>query len=540
VLTLTEPTEGGGVTGRWFSRIGAGRALMPVLSVMALVVVLVILLLALSMWQSSRDAREAAEARATNAVFVTATHVGWLIEANLQALTRIADAVGARPGLLDGPKVEDLSIAVSTLPGDVHIWVFDADGNAILTSESLVQTNVGDRLYFQELRDGAEWSIGAFVIGRVSNRKQFPIGRRIERDGQFAGAVISFVPDDLLSSFWQSMDVGRDATVTLVRNDGWLLARHPSLDAPLNIIDHVLFREHLRLAPEGVYGPTVSPVDGVTRMVAFRRLDRLPLVATVAIPASALADSFWRRAREQLSLLAPVALALLGVSIWAVVLVQREERALRARDAAHARNQLLFREIHHRVKNNLQTVAALVRMQDGLSQSKHDLTGRISAMAAVHEHIYDQAEFDRIDFSAYIRTLCDRLGGIHGSVATIECRLVRLSVTADQATPLGLILNEVIANAFKHAFVDGRTGRIVVRLEIADADNATLTVEDDGVGLSRDRPSGFGSQLITALTQQIRGHFRFEGHDGTRFVLTFPVLESGHTPPLAEETRAAA
>jgi two-component system, sensor histidine kinase PdtaS len=522
------------------SLFASRRALASIIAVMALVVVLVLLLLALSVWQSHRDARETAAAQATNAVFVASTYAGWLIEANLQALSRIADAVAARPGLLDGPRVEDLTDAVSTLPGDVHIWVFDADGNAVLTSEALVPASIGDRLYFQELRDGAPWSVGALLGGMVSHRKQFPIGRRIERDGAFVGAVVSFVPDDLLSTFWRSMDVGRGSTVTLVRNDGWLMARYPSQEEPLNIIDHVLFTEHLRQASEGVYGPTVSPADGVTRMVAFRRVDRLPLVATVAIPASALADSFWRRASEQLLLLAPVALALLGVSIWAVVLVQREELALKARDAALERNQLLFREIHHRVKNNLQTVAALVRMQDGLSQSKHDLTGRIAAMAAVHEHIFDHSNFDRIDFSAYVETLCDRLHAIHGSVATIECRLACLSVTADQAMPLGLILNEVIVNAFKHAFVDGSRGRIRVRLDLADAETATLIVEDDGVGLPRDRPTGLGSQLIAALTKQVRGHFEFEEDDGTRFVLTFPVSETGHTPPPVEETRAAA
>ena len=525
---------------RWFSRLGSDRALASVLGVMALVVVFVMLLLALSMWQSHRDAREAAEARATNAVFMASTYAGWLIEANLQALNRIADAMGEGPSLLDGPRSEDLRDAVSTLPGDVHIWVVDAAGDPVATSESLVPTSVGDRIYFQQLRDGAVWTVGTFVAGRASGRGQFPIARRIDHDGAFAGAVISFVPIDLLSAFWRSMDLGSGSTVGLVRNDGWLVARHPALEEPLNIVGHVLFTEHLRQGSEGFYGPVVSPADGVSRMVAYRRVDRLQLVATVGVSTDNLAGSFWRRAGELLMFLAPVALALMGVSIWAVILVQREQRALRARDEALERNQLLFREIHHRVKNNLQTVAALIRMQDGLSQSKHDLTGRISAMAAVHEHIYDQCNFDRIEFSAYVRTLCDRLLASHGGGATIECRLEPLTVTADQAMPLGLILNEVVANAFKHAFVDGRGGRITVQLEMADAQNARLTVQDDGVGMPSAPPTGLGRQLITALGKQIRGHTTVEEHDGTRFVLTFPVSEALYAPPPVEETRAAA
>jgi two-component system, sensor histidine kinase PdtaS len=539
-LSLKAPTNGLGRAIHRVSRIGGGRALAPVLGVMALVVVFVMLLLALSMWQSHRDAREAAEARATNAVFMASTYAGWVIEANLQALNRIADAMAEGSSLLDGPQAADLQDAVSTLPGDVHLWVFDAAGDPVVTSESLVPASVGERLYFQQLRDGATWTVGTFTIGRVSGRSQFPVARRIERNGEFAGAVISFVPIDLLSAFWRSMDLGPGSTVGLVRNDGWLVARHPALEEPLNIMEHVLFTEHLRQASEGVYGPTVSPADGVSRMVAYRRVDRLPLVATVGISTDMLAGSFWRRAGEFLIFLAPVAIALMGVSVWAVILVQREELALRARDEALERNQVLFREIHHRVKNNLQTVAALIRMQDGLSQSKHDLTGRISAMAAVHEHIYDQSNFDRIEFSAYVRTLCDRLRAIHGGVATIDCVLEPLTVTADQAMPLGLILNEVVANAFKHAFVDGRGGRITVQLEMADAQNARLTVQDDGVGIPSDRQSGLGSQLVTALTKQIRGHGSLDEHDGTRFVLTFPVSEAPLVSPPVEETRAAA
>jgi hypothetical protein len=128
-------------------------------------------------------------------VFMASTYAGWLIEANLQALNRIADAMAEGPSLLDGPQAEDLQDAVSTLPGDVHLWVFDAAGDPVVSSESLVPASVGDRLYFQQLRDGATWTVGTFVVGQVSGRSQFPIARRIERDGQFAGAVISFVPD---------------------------------------------------------------------------------------------------------------------------------------------------------------------------------------------------------------------------------------------------------------------------------------------------------------------------------------------------------
>ena len=503
-----------------------GRTLAAVLALMTLVLVFVVLVFAISLWQGHRDAHEVAASRAKNAAFVTSSYAGWLMEANLQALTRLADAVGSRPIPLDGLGLPLLDDVVMALPGDVQIWVFDADGRAVMTSETLIPADIGDRQFFQDLRDGDAWSVGAFVPGEASGSRHFPIGRRIDRDGAFAGAVVSFVPVDLLSRFWRSMDVDDGSTVGLVRNDGWLVARHPPLEDTLNIFDQELFGEHLRQAPEGVYGPTVSPADGVTRVVGYQRVERFPLIATVGVPMRSLGDSFWRRAREQLLLLAPVGVALLAVSIWAVGLVRKEQSALLARDEALERNQLLFREIHHRVKNNLQTVAALVRLEGGLSQGKDDLIGRIAAMATVHEHIYDTSRFDRIDFRAYVQTLCDRLQASEGGSRTIECQLEPLTVTADQALPLGLVLNEVVSNALKHAFPQDSDGRVVVRLEIDAPNTARLSVRDNGAGYEPASGAGFGSQLIAALTKQLHADMTMQTEVGTEFVLTFPTHQA--------------
>src|SRR3954468_23163794 len=164
----------------------ASRAVTAALSLTGLLLILVLLLAGLFIWQGQRDATAATEARAASSAYVASTHVRWLIEANLQALRRIDDSLGGRSDLLTTGTVRDLDKAVAALPGAVYVWVFDADGRAVLTNEpEFTPIDIADREYFQTLKAGAEWDIGALLSGRRTGRKVFPIGRRIERDGRF-------------------------------------------------------------------------------------------------------------------------------------------------------------------------------------------------------------------------------------------------------------------------------------------------------------------------------------------------------------------
>ncbi|MGQ9364958.1 sensor histidine kinase [Azospirillum sp. ST 5-10] len=507
----------------------ASRAVVAASAMVGLLFVLVLALAAVFAWQGRRDAQATVETRAAAAAYTASTHVRWLIEANQQALSRVADSVGDRLDLFKTPSMQDLNDAVSSLPGSVHIWVFDANGDSVMTNEpSLGPANVAHRPYFQALRDGAAWHIGPFLMGERSGVKLFPLGRRIERDGRFVGAVVIYVPADLLAQFWASLDLGPGSTVGLLRDDGWLVARHPVPDAPLDLSKYVLFTDHLKVAPQGVYHADASPADGIARVVGYRRVDGLPLVTVVGIPFRSLDDSVWQRLGEVAVAAAPIAAALLAVSLWVVRLLHREERVRAALAGALEQNRTLFREIHHRVKNNLQTVSALVHLQPGPPEAKEELMRRIAAMSAVHEHIYRSDRYDRVDVAEYIRTLVAGLRDGYGSAVAVECRLAPLTVDADLALPLGLIVNEAVSNAFKHAFPDGRPGVIAVSLEAAGDDRAVLRVQDDGVGYApAARGTGMGSRLIRSLAQQIGGGHAFRDENGTLFVLDFPLDRPG-------------
>lgn len=460
-----------------------------------------------------------------SAAYIASTHVRWLIEANLQTLRRVDDALGGRRDLLTTGTVRDLDQAVAALPGAVYVWVFDADGRTVLTNEpEFASISIADRDYFAALKAGAEWDIGPLLTGRHTGRKVFPIGRRIERDGQFLGVAVIYVPADLLAQFWQSMDLGPGSTVGLLRDDGWLVARYPVPERTLTLAGYVLFTEHLPKASEGFYEAATSPADGVARVVGYRRVESLPLITVVGIPVEVLTDHFRERMGEIMLVAAPIGLALLFVSLWVVRLLRQEERAHHALSQALEENRLLLREVHHRVKNNLQTVSALIRLQPGPLEAKEELMRRIAAMTAVHEHIYGSDQFGRLDVADYIRTLVAGLREGYGSAVEIECQLAPVDVAPDQALPLGLIVNEVVSNAFKHAFPDGRTGLITLKLEVTEAGYAVLRVRDNGVGYQPGKPTSMGSLLIRGLAQQIDGNYEFRNEDGTLFVLKFPLI----------------
>jgi two-component sensor histidine kinase len=199
---------------------------------------------------------------------------------------------------------------------------------------------------------------------------------------------------------------------------------------------------------------------------------------------------------------------------------------------------VLLRELQHRVKNNLQTITSLLNMQlrraDNPEVRHHleILLSRIETLRMVHTQLYLADYTGRLDLSGYlgelatnlVRFLASQPDSIH-----LDLRLEEeVVVGADLAVPLGLLVNEFLANSLEHAFPEGR-GTITVCLDAVIAGYARLMLADDGVGLQK-RPSeqpargrGFGLSLIPMLAQQINGQFRWDHAKGTRATLIFPV-----------------
>jgi PAS domain S-box-containing protein len=208
-----------------------------------------------------------------------------------------------------------------------------------------------------------------------------------------------------------------------------------------------------------------------------------------------------------------------------------EENALRA---TLKEKDILLREIHHRVKNNLQVVSSLLRLQASTSEDpalQHALKEaqeRVQAIALIHQKLKHAPDFSQLDLPGYVRTLAERLVRSYANVPALidlHVTVAEVDIGPDAPVPLGLILNELVANALQHAFLPGQGGSLEIELERDSKGWIALRVTDSGQGLpesiSLDH-GGLGFQLVKALTDQLGGTLVLERHRGTSFLLTFP------------------
>jgi PAS domain S-box-containing protein len=210
---------------------------------------------------------------------------------------------------------------------------------------------------------------------------------------------------------------------------------------------------------------------------------------------------------------------------------QKAEEALRA---SLKEKEALLKEVHHRVKNNLQVIASLLRLESnriGHAVTKSVLKAmqnRIMAMAALHEALYRSGNFAQVDLAAYLKQLSGELSrSLSLGPGRVAFRLdfASVGVDLDQAVPCGLILNELASNALKHAFPNGRSGEVRVELVWLEDGVLLLRISDDGVGLPADfearREKSLGLQLVSDLAKQLQGAFRVVPGPRAVFEVTF-------------------
>ena len=197
---------------------------------------------------------------------------------------------------------------------------------------------------------------------------------------------------------------------------------------------------------------------------------------------------------------------------------------------------VLLNEVHHRVKNNLQVICSLLSLQARTASADaremlEDSQKRVKAMALIHQLLYERSDFSSVDLSLYLRRLAGLLREMLGearSRVTLQIDVSAADITMDlqRSVPCGLLINELVTNAIKHAFPDGRHGEIMVRTELIDSSLARIVVSDDGVGVPPDiEPGGvsasLGFQLIPLFVDQLGGELRLIRENGSRFELYF-------------------
>lgn len=214
--------------------------------------------------------------------------------------------------------------------------------------------------------------------------------------------------------------------------------------------------------------------------------------------------------------------------------ITETKRAEEVARASLREKETLLKEIHHRVKNNLQVTSSLLRLQaervqdESARRALRESQGRIRSMALVHELLYRSKDLSSVDLGEYIRDLTRQLLRSHAvdpSVVRVESKLALVPLPIDIAVPCGLILNELVSNALKHAFPGGRRGTIYIELQPGEAFNA-LVVRDDGVGMPADfdlsKALTLGMRLVRTLADQIDGKLVMRTDGGTEVRLMIP------------------
>lgn len=201
--------------------------------------------------------------------------------------------------------------------------------------------------------------------------------------------------------------------------------------------------------------------------------------------------------------------------------------------------EILLKEVYHRVKNNLQVVSSMINLQ--ARNVKHDLArdllqqsaDRVKSMALLHEKLYQSKDLTRIDFKAYVHSLVGYLMfGYGDSPARIQIglQIEDVFLDVDTAIPCGLIINELLSNALKHAFPDNLAGRVDISFR-HDQNECVLEIADNGIGfppgLDFKKSSLLGLQLVTTLTNQLLGRITLDRNQGSVFAIRFDE-NSGH------------
>jgi two-component sensor histidine kinase/DNA-binding NarL/FixJ family response regulator len=214
--------------------------------------------------------------------------------------------------------------------------------------------------------------------------------------------------------------------------------------------------------------------------------------------------------------------------------ITEQKAAERALSETLTAKDVLLREVHHRVKNNLQTISSLLNMQAELlpdfaaRHALRDAQRRVHSMALIHEQMYGDKDMDEVDFGEYAKRLTRDLFdsfGVQAGRVRLRFALDPVSLAMDQMIPCGLILNELVTNSLKYAFPGERAGEILVSLRCGDGRTVTMAVADNGVGLppaiEGKRSESLGTRIVEILTRQLGGSLDRQSGGGVSSTVTF-------------------
>lgn len=491
-------------------------------------------------WRDRAESVRRASAVAGNVSLLVAEHAARVMETAGILLTQAATLAGpdGAPIPADDTSRDRLTALAAAVPSVAFLEIRDRQGTMVLSTRTGPAPPAS--------ASGTPDATGP-MAAELDGERLILVRRRLSGAEGVRGSVTVALSAERLQTVYHGFDIGYGHTIALKSPDGTALVRDPQ--------------------GSGTGGnPALDTDISFSRPVAGTDLTAEVTIATSSI-LKRWRDQLWNYAAYALAAIAAVAV----IGALAIQRARRERQAEVALQHAydtleeHVRHrtaelesanaqlaaalddkEILLKEVQHRVKNNLQVICSLLRLQGARIDEQarrgfEESLRRIQSLSLLHELLYRSEQPARINLADYLRQLCD---GLVRSENPTGARLVveaqDWTVDVDQATPLALIASELVSNALLHAFPGGHTGTVTVRLGNPLDEGMCLSVHDDGVGLPPDLPpsgpmartegprrrgasSGLGLVLVQALATQAGGKLRIDRSHGTAFHLILPV-----------------
>ncbi|BBE74138.1 sensor histidine kinase [Oharaeibacter diazotrophicus] len=495
-----------------------------------------------SVWRDHETTRRLVAAEVSGRVDQLAAHADQGLRNAAAVLTRAADIVAG----LDPDDVTDIAPLALRLddlvvgnPAVGTMWVVDRRGFTWVNNKATtrMRTDVRDRAYLRAVRaqpDGLY--VGRPELGSVVPRMRSPVALALhDSKGRFAGAVVAGVDQGFFSTIYGRVLRDPNSGAAALNAAGETLAAAPP--AMSGRVAGLAMR--IAAAADG------DRIEADGWLYAVRRLDDAP-VTLVAATDLGVAFADWKA--RSLRLGAIGAVTVLGfalLTLHGLRAVRREEAT--AADLRHANEtlerrvaerthtvELLFRELNHRVKNNLQIIASLLRLQirrttdPGVKAVLQDSVNRVFAIADVHGEL-EGGRDGSVRLATYVGRIVDRIcEAMRKPDQTIDVTVAveDVELPLDRAVLVAIALNETVTNAFKHAFSDRAHGRLDIAVRIDAGDLEIAVANDVAEATAEDAPtrgSGLGAQIVDMLVRQMNGSVVVDRDAGYRVVIRVPV-----------------
>ncbi len=408
-------------------------------------------------------------------------------------------------------KLENLN---KWLPKGSAVLLVLPDGTVALSTEPLPAPppNLGDRRWFKaHAEEGLPTYVGPAIRSRVYDRFIFTYTYSYRAtDGNLLGIINLGIPSDSLTGLAPDQHATR---LALVKHDGAVVAAEPFAAELLGQTLPLPARPRDQQTLFGTFFGSYS-------VMTIRNVPEFGIYVVAAVPLVMVLQPLIWGVVIGLALLLVVTQLLLNLASMLQKKSEEVEQAL-------ADNKVLFQEVHHRVKNNLQVISSLIRLQmDRLPPDVRPLleeTGaRVRAIALVHEQIYRAASPSTVQLDVFLAQLVQQLAAsMVGNSANITTALMPVTIGLDRAVPVAILATEAITNAIKHGLDEGQ-GAISVSLRSEGGANI-MDVRDSGRGPAEESQGGLGTRIMTALSRQIDGEWNLSTTPaGTLFTLSWP------------------